>query len=403
MKGFTQITYSDSGLTARLRAILQRSGLTVLAIVTLCVISSATERTILIGPKTIGRAWKDNIVLEARHFADAKAGDVLTVYNDQAKRTAQGAFQNPTNWQGIAPEYAYFGINGPFRMTLTEDIIRIAREHGIAIGGHDYRITYVTLSEATDYQETIVWRGPSVMMKSDWSVNAEIPGKAFVNLRPGDAIRFHLSKCQEGAAMKLSDMTWNVLDPSVDGVPVGGDAYTWYIYDQAPILKLQLVGNTMNTAMRVGGKGYCLDKIGLVQFVGEVSEDYSQAQRAPKEYILQPGEVFHGEKYFPNDWSGNLRLTAAPFQKCTENDVLIISYTIDPAAKAAGVTPQLSLREGRNWSEITGAPDPIWYPLDGNDVVYLFDPVALDNVKTRGFILTGVGFTLTKIELISAQ
>lgn len=403
MKGFTQITYSDSGLTARLCAILQRSGLTVLAIVTLCVISSATERTILIGPKTIGRAWKDNIVLEARHFADAKAGDVLTVYNDQAKRTAQGAFQNPTNWQGIAPEYAYFGINGPFRMTLTDDIIRIAREHGIAIGGHDYRITDVTLSEATDYQETIVWRGPSVMMKNDWSVNAEIPGKAFVNLRQGDAIRFHISKAQAGAAMKLSDMTWNVLDPSVDGVPVGGDNYTWYIYDQAPILKLQLAGNTMNTAMRVGGKGYCLDKIGLVQFVGQESEDFSQAQHAPKEYILQPGEIFHGEKHFPNDWSGNLRLTAAPFQKCTENDVLIFSYTIDPAAKAAGVTPQLSLREGRNWSEITGAPDPIWYPLDGNDVVYLFDPVALDNVKTRGFILTGVGFTLTKIELISAQ
>lgn len=364
---------------------------------------SATERTILIGPKTIGKAWRDNIVLEARHFAHAKAGDVLTVYSDKAKRTAQGAFQNPTNWQGVAPEYAYFGINGPFRMTLTDDIIRIAREHGIAIGGHDYRITQVTLSEASDYQETIVWRGPSVMMKNDWSVNAEIPGKAFVNLRQGDAIRFHISKAQAGAAMKLSDMTWNVLDPSVDGVSVGGDNYTWYIYDRALQIKLQLVGNTMNTVMRVGGKGYCLDKIGLVQFVGEVSEDYSQAQRAPKEYVLQPGEIFHGEKAFPNDWSGNLRISAAPFQKCTENDVLLISYTIDPTAKAAGVTPQLSLREGRNWTEITGSAEPIWYSLDGNDVVYMFDPVALDNVKTRGFILTGVGFTLIRIELISVQ
>lgn len=342
-------------------------------------------------------------MLEARHFADAQAGDVLTVYNDHAKRKAQGAFQNPTNWQGVAPEYAYFGINGPFRMTLTDDIIRIAREHGIAIGGHDYRITQVTLSNATDYKETIVWRGPSVMMKNDWSVNAEIPGKAFASLRQGDAIRFHISKTQAGAAMKLSDMTWNVLDPSVDGVPVGGDNYTWYVTDQAPILKLQLAGNTMNTAMRVGGKGYCLDKIGLVQFIGEISEDYSQAQRAPKEYVLQAGEIFHGEKQFPNDWSGNLRITAAPFQKCTENDVLIISYVIDPNAEAAGITPQLSLREGRNWTEITGAPEPIYYRLDDNDVVYMFDAVALDQVKTRGFILTGVGFTLTKIELISAQ
>jgi hypothetical protein len=33
----------------------------------------------------------------------------------------------------------------------------------------------------------------------------------------------------------------------------------------------------------------------------------------------------------------------------------------------------------------------------------MFDPVALDNVKTRGLILNGVGFTLTKIEILSAQ
>ena len=363
----------------------------------------ATERTVLIGPKTIGKAWKDNIVLDARHFASCQAGDVLTVYNDNAKRTAQGAFQDPQTWQGVAPEYAYFGINGPFRLTLTDDILRIARERGIAIGGHDYRILQVTIADAADFVETIVWRGPSVLMKSDWSVSADVPGKAFGTLREGDGICFHLSKCQPGAAMKLMDFTWNVLDPSVDGVPVGGDHYTLYMHDQAMLLKIQLAGNTMNTALRVGGTGYRLDQIGLVQFVGDVSEDYSQAQRAPKEYVLQPGELFRGEKHFPIDWSGNMAINAAPFQKCTENDVLLISYTIDPAAKAAGVTPQLSLRESRGWTELTGADEPVWYVLDGTDVVYLFDAVALDRVKTRGFVLTGVGFTLTRIELITAQ
>jgi len=199
------------------------------------------------------------------------------------------------------------------------------------------------------------------------------------------------------------DFTWNALDPSVDGMPVGEGGITWYIHDRAPLLKLQLAGTGSNTAMRVGGKGYRLDAIGIVQFAGEVSEDLSAAQRAPKEYTLQPGELFHGEKTFPADWSGNLTINAAPFQRCTENDVLVISYRIDTAAIAAGVTPQLSLRNTRTWGELTGAAEPVWYPLDGNDVVYLFDAVALDAVKTRGFILTGVGFTLTRIELISAQ
>ena len=365
--------------------------------------SHAIERTILIGPKTIGKAWKDNIVLEARHFADAKAGDILTVYNDNAKRTAQGAFQHPKTWQGVAPEYGYFGISGPFRMTLTEDILAIAREHGIAIGGHDYRILQVTLSNAEDYRETMVWNGPSVVMKDDWSANAEIAAQCLKNLHVGDGLRLHISKVKQGASAKLMDFTWHALDASVDGVPVGGEAYTWYIYDDAPLLKLALAGTGGNVAMRVGGTGYKLDGIGIVQFVGEVSEDYSAAQRAPREYALQPGEIFHGERAFPNDWSGNLKITAAPFQECTANDVLIISYRVDPEAQAAGVTPQLSLRNTKTWGELTGAPDPVWYPLDGTDVVYLFDETALDEVKTRGFVLSGVGFTLTKIELISAQ
>lgn len=386
-----------------------RLGIRVIGIYVLCSVSaavctlSAVERTILIGPKTIGKAWKDNIVLEPRHFAQAHAGDIITVYNDNAKRTAQGAFQNPKTWQGIAPEYGYFGINGPFRMTLTEDILAIAREHGIAIGGHDYRILQVTLSEASDYRETTVWSGPSVVMKDDWSANAEIPASCLKDLHVGDGLRLHISKVKPNAAAKLMDFTWNALDPSLDGVPVGGEAYTWYIYDNAPLLKLALAGSGGNVAMRIGGTGYRLDGIGIVQQVGEVSEDYSEAQRAPKEYVLQPGELFHGEKFFPADWSGNLKLTAAPFQECTDNDVLIISYLLDPAAKAAGTTPQLSLRNTRTWGELTGAPEPVWYPLDGTDIVYLFDSVALDEVKTRGLIVTGVGFTLTKIELISAQ
>ncbi|MBR6065171.1 MAG: hypothetical protein IKP57_01955 [Paludibacteraceae bacterium] len=363
---------------------------------------SATERTILLGPKTIGKAWRDNIVLDSRLFMDAKSGDIVTVYNDRAKGTAQGAFQNPSNWQGVAHEYGYFGITGPFRMTLSDDILRIARTHGIAIGGHDYRILRVTLTDAADFAETIVWKGVPVKMKNDWSSSAEIAGKCFEQLNIGDGLRLHISSVEEGAACKLMDFTWNALDPSVDGVPVGGDNYTWSVWSRAPLLKLQLAGYGSQTAMRIGGKGYRLDSIGIVKQVGEVSEDLTNAQRAPKEYDLNAGELFHGEKYFAPDWSGNLSVNAAPFQECTENDVLVISYRLDEAAVSAGTKAQLSIRDA-HWQEITGVPEPIWYPLDGTDVVYMFDPVALDRVKTRGLILTGVGFTLTKIEILSAQ
>lgn len=360
----------------------------------------ADEVTILLGPKTIGPGWKDNILVEARHFADAKAGDVLTVYNDEAKRTAQAAFYDPKDWQGVAAEYGCFNVGGPFRMTLTDNILEKVRERGVIIGGHDYRILRATLTPAEAFVETIVWKGPAVQMKPDWSVSAEIAGRCLKDLKVGDGLRLHVSRVQEGAAAKIMDFTWNALEPATDGMPVGQDGCTYYINDNAPLLKLGLSGMNDNVAMRIGGKGYKLEKIGIITCTAEVSEDLSQAQRAPKEYKLQPGELFHGEKTFPNDWSGNLRLTAEPFQECTDNDVIIVSYDLLPDCQ----NPQMSFRENRgDWLDLSGDAEPRWQPLDGTDVVLTFDEQSLDKIKTKGLVVTGLGFVLKRIELISAQ
>lgn len=360
----------------------------------------AAERTILLGPKTIGAGWKDNILLEARHFTNAQPGDVVTVYHDNAKRTAQGAFQDPKDWQGVAPEYGCFNISGPFRMTLTEEMLQKLRERGCYIGGHDYRILRVTLTPGSEFVEKIVWRGPAKQMAPDWSQSAELPASCFKNLKIGDGLVLHASRVEEGAAAKIMDFTWNVLEKATDGIPVGPTGCTYYINDDAPLLKLQLAGKGDNVAMRIGGKGYRLDKVGIVSFVGERSEDLTDVQRAPKEYKLEPGELFHGEKLFPNDWSGNLRLTAEPFQECTENDVVILHYDLLPGVNDA----QLSFRENRGkWRDLSGTEEPAWQHLDGNDVVLTFDEQSLDKVKTSGLVVTGMGFTLTKIELVSAQ
>jgi hypothetical protein len=82
--------------------------------------------------------------------------------------------------------------------------------------------------------------------------------------------------------------------------------------------------------------------------------------------------------------------------------VIILHYELLP--KQEGVTPQMSFRENKGkWFDITGTEEPVWYKLDGNDVVLTFDPVSLDKIKTSGIVVTGLGFILTKIELISAQ
>lgn len=364
---------------------------------------SASERTILIGPKTIGAGWKDNIVIKPEQFKDAGPGDIMTVYTTEAKRTAQIAFQDPKDWQAVSPEYGAMSVQGPIRMKMTDEILAKIKERGLILGGHDYKIVQVTLIPAAEMVEQMIYRGPGMQMKDDWSASIPIAKGVFKNVKVGDGIKFLMSKVQPGAAIKLMDFRWNAMDPAVDGAAVGGDSYTYYINEQSQLIKLQLAGPD-GICMRVGGKGYRFDKIALVSCTAEPDEDLSTAQRAPKEYKLQPGELYRGEKEFPNDWSGNLRLTAEPFQNCTENDVLVVSYTLLPGLKEAGVDPKISFRENKGkWLDITGAKEPVWMDLNGTDVVLTFDEESLDRLKTSGLVVTGLGFVLTRIELISAQ
>ena len=364
---------------------------------------SASERTILIGPKTIGAGWKDNIVIKPEQFKDAGPGDIMTVYTTEAKRTAQIAFQDPKDWQAVSPEYGAMSVQGPIRMKMTDEILAKIKERGLILGGHDYKIVQVTLIPAAEMVEQMIYRGPGMQMKDDWSASIPIAKGVFKNVKVGDGIKFLMSKVQPGAAIKLMDFRWNAMDPAVDGAAVGGDSYTYYINEQSQLIKLQLAGPD-GICMRVGGKGYRFDKIALVSCTAEPDEDLSTAQRAPKEYKLQPGELYRGEKEFPNDWSGNLRLTAEPFQNCTENDVLVVSYTLLPGLKEAGVDPKISFRENKGkWLDITGAKEPVWMDLNGTDVVLTFDEESLDRLKTSGRVVTGLGFILTRIELISAQ
>ena len=364
---------------------------------------SASERTILIGPKTIGAGWKDNIVIKPEQFKDAGPGDIMTVYTTEAKRTAQIAFQDPKDWQAVSPEYGAMSVQGPVRMKMTDEILAKIKERGLILGGHDYKIVQVTLIPAAEMVEQLIYRGPGMQMKDDWSASIPIAKGVFKNVKLGDGIKFLMSKVQPGAAIKLMDFRWNAMDPAVDGAAVGGDSYTYYINEQSQLIKLQLAGPD-GICMRVGGKGYRFDKIALVSCTAEPDEDLSTAQRAPKEYKLQPGELYRGEKEFPNDWSGNLRLTAEPFQGCTENDVLVVSYTLLPGLKEAGVDPKISFRENKGkWLDITGAKEPVWMDLNGTDVVLTFDEESLDKLKTSGLVVTGLGFVLTRIELISAQ
>lgn len=364
--------------------------------------ATATERTILLGPKTIGRGWKDKIVILPEQFKNVSEGDIMTLYTEPMRGSAQAAYQSPKDWQPIAPGYAYFSVKGPVRTTLTASMLANLKEYGLGIAGHDFVIVRVTIMPASDMQETIIYKGPSVQMR-DWSVNADIQRDVFQGLRLGDDVRFYVSNVKDGAAIKLADTQWAAFDASVDGAQVAGDYFTWSINDQMQLVKLQLAGPD-GVVMHVGGKGYQLDRISVVRCVAEPDPDVSTAQRAPKEYKLRSGELFRGEMEFPNDFSTNLRITAEPFQEITADYAIVVYYRVLPGAAEAGIQPKLSFRENKgDWYDLTGAHDPVWYDLNGRNMILHIDDVMLDKLKTRGFVLTGQGFVLTKMLIINEK
>lgn len=359
--------------------------------------SVEAEHVLLIGPKAIGGGWKDNIVVLPGQFADTKSGDIIKVYTVSAKSFAQACFQNPKGWKAIAPQYAYFNVGRTFSFTVTDSILPVLRDNGLAIGGHDYVIEKVTRIPAAAISEKTLWRGPSVIMRDDWSVSAPIRKDFLKGLQLGDLLHFQVSRVASGAAMKVMNFTYQALSSDVDGVAVGKEGLTYSLDDPAQLAALQMADNN-GVVLRVGGKGYRLDKISVIRQQGGLDPDLSHAQRAPKEYVLQPDELFHGEKVLPTDFSANVTLTAERMQDLTDEDCIVVSYKDrQPGAK-------ISFRENKSgWPDISGSKEPTWYNLDGNDVVLTLNDAILDHLMTSGMIITGAGATITHVTILKVQ
>ena len=63
--------------------------------------------------------------------------------------------------------------------------------------------------------------------------------------------------------------------------------------------------------------------------------------------------------------------------------------------------PVLGFREQRgSWPDISGTKETQWRPLNGRTVVLPLDEQTLDKVKTKGLVISGRGFVLTKVMVV---
>ena len=226
-------------LTAQRSYLLQRKRSYCAAVLLLTALAVYAERTVLLGPKTIGRGWRDHIVVTAEQFQDCHTGDILTLYTRNAKGGAQGALQDPQNWQALSPSTAYFDVQHPVQVTLTDTMMAILKARGVAIAGHDYVIDKLTISAPSDYKETVLYRGPKMRFGSDWSGQLPLDKSLFRKLQVGDGLRFYVQDADEDAAFKLMNFRYQPLNAAVDGARIGGNEVTYNLYEQSQLVQMQ--------------------------------------------------------------------------------------------------------------------------------------------------------------------
>lgn len=82
-------------------------------------------------------------------FAKAKVGNKIKVVTSDVVAGAQGSFKN-SSWGEIATGTDYFDITGDFTLTITEDILTSLKAGGLIVGGHDYTVTGIYLTNGNN-------------------------------------------------------------------------------------------------------------------------------------------------------------------------------------------------------------------------------------------------------------
>lgn len=171
-------------------------------------------------PLTLIDDWSAYTTFAATEFANAKAGDIITVYVSDVAEGAQISLKDMSDgWPALDATTEYPSVETTattFTYTLTEESVAKVKANGLVIGGHGMTVQHVTLTtvggdtpdpepepEPVVYPITL-WEGSQVI---DWSSNPStwqtITRDKFENVKAGDILRFAYTDVKGGAMMAL--------------------------------------------------------------------------------------------------------------------------------------------------------------------------------------------------------
>lgn len=327
-------------------------------------------------------------VLSSSDFAKAVVGDklVLTIseYGNDGWREAQ-----IYGWNGygttelIQSSGSISGLTS-YAFSLDEDLLAKLKETDVCIIGTGYTVTKIDL----DTFDGTIWEGECICENWNATPAVNLPGSNFPTAKLGDVLVFYVEVLTPGdwAAIQINTANWQ---EGLFGQNIIADGQTEVRFT----LDAELLESLQNDGIDITGANFKLTKIQLVSGDDD-DDDNGDTEDDDNDNVIWSGKMTTAI------WSDSLALGGSAFGTVGEGDAL--EFTVSNVADDGSLCIKQNLPDG--WAEMpnNGGEYGNYLSLSNGDGVYSFDinQAAAESINTYGLVVAGVGFTLTKIQLI---
>ena len=237
-------------------------------------------------------------------------------------------------------------------------------------------VTYAMNIDPGDFQVNPIWTGSFVC--DNWNGNQDLAwgGLDWSSVKPGTILRFELTPTVADGAWWCISLRHGTSWGALAGVPGQYDS------PESPldvVLTKEILDDLVaENGLIITGTGFSLSKVSLV-------ED------------LRYGDSIWEGSFACSDWNGNQDLAWGGYDWSSVKAGQTLFFHMTPTVED-GTWWCISLRHGTNWEALAGVPGQYDSP-ESPMGVKLTQEIIDDLVANSGLIVTGTGYTLTKVSL----
>ncbi len=337
-----------------------------------------------------GNDWKANVTLDAAVFSNAAAGDDIVVSVSAISADVNWPQvmlnSNTSGWpqfEGVSPAQLK-NLTAPtsVRFTITETMLDTIQASGLKVRGIGFTLSGIDLAKKV--QPTVdvtlnLWKGETVCT-DDWQGYEILEASSFTNAEVGNEIIVSVSAISETCQwpqVMLNDRDWKQL-VDTEAFLLGNTAPT----EARFTITENMLAEIKERGMVVKGCGFTMTSIDLFKKV-ETGGDEEKGDAVNT--IWTGNEVISWSA--PNN--NSVRIDKSKFAEAEVGFKLRMNFT--NLQKSA----QGQLNDG-NWQKIDNVS-----PLSGTYFEFDITEEILAKLQESGAVISGIGFTLTSVDIIN--